>query len=191
MTAIILTLEPVINLSPEQFYQLCQVNPDAKLERTASGELVVMAPTGGESGSRNRRITQRLGIWTDENGNGEAFDSSTMFQLPNGAFRSPDAAWIALERWQALTPEERKTFPPICPDFVVELRSESDTLKSLQEKMQEYMKNGARLGWLIDPQGKRVEIYRQGKELEVLFSPSQLFGEDVLPGLILDLSGIL
>jgi Uma2 family endonuclease len=190
MSAITLTLEPVIHLSSEQFYQLCQVNPDTKLERTASGELVVMAPTGGESGSRNRRLTQRVGIWTDENGNGEAFDSSTMFQLPNGAFRSPDAAWIPLERWQALTPEERKSFPPICPDFVVELRSESDTLKSLQDKMPEYMRNGMRLGWLIDPQGKRVEIYRQGKEPEVLFSPSQLFGEDVLPGFILDLTGI-
>lgn len=190
MVAITLTLEPIIHLSPEQFYQLCQVNPDTKLERTASGELVVMAPTGGESGSRNRRLTQRLGIWTDENGNGEAFDSSTMFQLPNGAFRSPDAAWIALERWQALSPDERKTFPPICPDFVVELRSESATLKSLQGKMQEYINNGTRLGWLIAPQGERMEIYRQGKEPEVLFSPSQLFGEDVLPGLILDLSGI-
>ncbi|MBD2446601.1 Uma2 family endonuclease [Nostoc sp. FACHB-152] len=191
MTAITLTLEPVIHLNPEQFYQLCQVNPDTKLERTASGELVVMAPTGGESGSRNRRLTQRLGIWTDENGTGEAFDSSTMFQLPNGAFRSPDAAWISLERWQALSPEERRTFPPICPDFVVELRSESDTLKSLQEKMQEYLNNGTRLGWLIDPQGKRVEIYRPGKDKEVLFSPVQLFGEDVLPGFILDLSEIL
>lgn len=190
MVAITLTLEPIIHLSPEQFYQLCQVNPDTKLERTASGELVVMAPTGGESGSRNRRLTQRLGIWTDENPNGEAFDSSTMFQLPNGAFRSPDAAWIALKRWQALSPEERKTFPPICPDFVVELRSESATLKSLQGKMQEYINNGTRLGWLIAPQGERMEIYRQGKEPEVLFSPSQLFGEDVLPGLILDLSGI-
>jgi Uma2 family endonuclease len=191
MTAITLTLEPVINLTREQFYQLCGANPDIKLERTAKGELVVMPPTGGESGSRNRRFTQRLGVWTDENGTGEAFDSSTMFQLPNGAFRSPDAAWIPLERWEALTPEERKTFPPICPDFVVELRSESDTLKSLQDKMQEYMNNGARLGWLINPQGKQVEIYRQGKEKEVLLSPTQLSGEDVLPCFVLDLNGIL
>ena len=112
MSAITLTLEPFIHLTSEQFYQLCRVNPNTKLERTASGELVVMAPTGGEGGSRNRRLTQRLGTWTDENGTGEAFDSSTMFQLPNGAFRSPDAAWIPLERWEALTPEERKTFPP-------------------------------------------------------------------------------
>ncbi len=191
MSAITLTLEPFIHLTSDQFYQLCRANPDTKLERTASGELVVMAPTGGEGGSRNRRLTQRLGTWTDENGTGEAFDSSTMFQLPNGAFRSPDAAWIPLERWEALTPKERKTFSPICPDFVVELRSETDTLKSLQDKMQEYMSNGTRLGWLINPQAKQVEIYRQGKEKEVLLSPSQLSGEDVLPGFVLDLSGIL
>ncbi|MEH2317427.1 Uma2 family endonuclease [Nostoc sp.] len=191
MTAITLNLEPLINLTSEQFYQLCQVNPDAKLERTALGELVVMAPTGGETGSRNRRLTQRLGTWTDEDGTGEAFDSSTMFQLPNGALRSPDAAWIPLERWEALVPEERKTFPPICPDFVVELRSDSDTLKSLQDKMQEYMVNGTRLGWLINPKGKQVEIYRQGKEKEVLLSPNQLSGEEILSGFVLDLQGIL
>ncbi|MBN3960869.1 Uma2 family endonuclease [Nostoc sp. NMS8] len=191
MTAIILNLEPLINLTSEQFYQLCQVNPDAKLERTTSGELVVMAPTGGETGSRNRRLTQRLGTWTDEDRMGEAFDSSTMFQLPNGALRSPDAAWIPLARWEALAAEERRTFPPICPDFVVELRFDSDTLKSLQDKMQEYIKNGARLGWLIDPNGKQVEIYRQGKDKEVLLSPNQLSGEDVLPGFTLNLQGIL
>ncbi|MEH1818146.1 MAG: Uma2 family endonuclease [Nostoc sp.] len=190
MTAIILNLEPLINLTSEQFYQLCQINPDAKLERTASGELVVMTPTGGETGSRNRRLTQRLGTWTDEDGTGEAFDSSTMFQLPNGALRSPDAAWIPLARWEALAPDERRTFPPICPDFVVELRSDSDTLKSLQDKMQEYIKNGARLGWLIDPKGKQVEIYRQGKEKEVLLSPNQLSGEYTLPGFTLNLQGI-
>ena len=135
MNAITLNLEPLINLTSEQFYQLCQVNPDAKLERTALGELVVMAPTGGETGSRNRRLTQRLGTWTDEDGTGEAFDSSTMFQLPNGALRSPDAAWVYLEKWEALAPEQRRTFSPICPDFVVELPSESDTLKSLQDKI--------------------------------------------------------
>ncbi|MEH1945783.1 MAG: Uma2 family endonuclease [Nostoc sp.] len=191
MTAIILNLEPLIHLTSEQFYQLCQVNPDTKLERTALGELVVMAPTGGETGSRNRRLTQRLGTWTDEDGTGEAFDSSTMFQLPNGALRSPNAAWVYLQRWEALAPEQRRTFSPICPDFVVELRSESDTLKSLQDKMQEYMENGTRLGWLIDPKGKQVEIYRQGKEKEVLLSPNQLSGEEVLPGFVLDLQGIL
>lgn len=113
-----------------------------------------------------------------------------MFQLPNGALRSPDAAWIPLARWEALASEERRTFPPICPDFVVELRSDSDSLKSLQDKMQEYIKNGARLGWLIDPKGKQVEIYRQGKDKEVLLSPNQLSEEDVLPGFTLNLPGI-
>jgi Uma2 family endonuclease len=191
MTAVTLTLKPLLQLTPEQFYALCQANPDAKLERTATGELVVMSPTGGESGSRNRKLTQRLGNWSDQDGTGEAFDSSTMFQLPNGAFRSPDAAWVALSRWNALTPEERRTFPPLCPDFVVELRSDSDSLSSLQAKMQEYMANGARLGWLLDPQGQRVEIYRQGQAKQVLAAPTQLSGEAVLPEFVLNLQGIL
>ncbi|MBF2045857.1 MAG: Uma2 family endonuclease [Leptolyngbya sp. IPPAS B-1204] len=191
MTAITLNLQPLLPLTPDQFYALCQANPDTKLERTAAGELVVMSPTGGESDSRNRKLTQRLGNWSDQDGTGEAFDSSTMFQLPNGAFRSPDAAWIALSRWNALTPEERRAFPPLCPDFVVELRSESDSLRSLQAKMQEYMANGARLGWLLNPQGQQVEIYRPGQPKQVLTAPTQLSGEAMLPGFVLDLQGIL
>ena len=191
MTAITLTLKPFIQLTPDQFSTLCQANPDAKLERTSTGELVVMPPTGGESGSRNRKLTQRLGIWTDQDGTGEAFDSSTMFQLPNGAFRSPDAAWVTLDRWNALTPEARRTFPPLCPDFVVELRSETDSLRSLQDKLQEYLDNGARLGWLLDPKGQQVEIYRPGQPKQVLAAPTQISGEDVLPGFTLDLPGIL
>ena len=191
MTAITLTLEPLIHLTPEQFSQLCRANPDAKLERTAKGELVVMSPTGGSAGNRNIKLSARLELWAETNGTGLAFDSSTMFQLPNGAFRSPDGAWIRLDKWEALTPSEQDAFSPICPDFVVELRSPSDSLKSLQDKMQEYMDNGARLGWLIDPKGKQVEIYRQGREKEVLLSPTQLKGEEVLPGWVLDLRGIL
>ena len=191
MTAITLTLEPLIHLTPEQFSQLCRANPDAKLERTAKGELVVMSPTGGSAGNRNIKLSARLELWAETNGTGLAFDSSTMFQLPNGAFRSPDGAWIPLDKWEALTPSEQDAFSPICPDFVVELRSPSDSLKSLQDKMQEYMDNGARLGWLIDPKGKQVEIYRQGREKEVLLSPTQLEGEEVLPGWVLDLRGIL
>lgn len=158
MTSLTLNLEPIIQLTDEQFYQLCQINPDAKLERTAKGELVVVSPTGGEGGSRNRKLTQRLGNWTDQDGTGEAFDSSTMFQLPNGAYRFPDAAWIPLGRWEVLTLGEQEAFSPICPDFIVELRSPSDSLKSLRDKMREYMDNGAQLGWLIDPKGKQVEI---------------------------------
>jgi len=122
---------------------------------------------------------------------GEAFDSSTMFQLPNGAYRSPDASWILLEKWEALSVKEREIFPPICPDFVVELRSPSDSLRAIQNKMQEYIDNGAHLGWLLDPQGEQVEIYRQGQEKEVLSSPTSLSGEDVLPGFILNLNQIL
>jgi Uma2 family endonuclease len=191
MTAIVLNLQPLIQLTPDQFHTLCQANPEAKLERTSSGELVVMPSTDGESGSRNRKLTQRLGIWTDQDGTGEAFDSSTMFQLPNGAFRSPDAAWVRLDRWTALTPEARRTFPPLCPDFVVELRSETDSLRSLQDKLQEYLDNGARLGWLLDPKGQQVEIYRPGQPKQVLAAATQLSGEEVLPGFTLNLPGIL
>jgi Uma2 family endonuclease len=190
MTAVTLNLKPLLQLTDEQFFLLCQANPEAKLERTATGELVVMSPTGGESGQRNRKLTQRLGNWTDADGTGEAFDSSTMFQLPSGAYRSPDAAWISLTRWNALTPKQRQSFPPICPDFVVELRSDSDQLGVLQDKMQEYIDNGTRLGWLIDPQNQTVEIYRTGQPKETQQNPQQLSGEDVLPGFLLDLTGI-
>lgn len=190
MTAVTLRLDSIIHLSGQQFVQLCSANPDTKLELTAQGELVVMPPTGGESGRRNRKLTQQLGIWTDANGTGEAFDSSTMFQLPSGAYRSPDAAWIALPRWRGLTDEERQTFPPLCPDFVIELRSNSDSLRTLQDKMQEYLENGLRLGWLINPQNQQVEIYRQNQPKEFLQSPTQISGEDVLPGFVLHFSGI-
>ncbi len=191
MTALTLNLDAIVQLTDDAFYALCRANPDIKFERTAKGELIVMPPTGGESGSRNRKLTQRLGNWTDEAQTGEAFDSSTMFQLPNGAYRSPDAAWIVLARWEALSTKEREIFPPICPDFVVELRSPSDSLKTLQNKMQEYKDNGARLGWLLNPQGQQVEIYRQGQDKEVVSSPTSLSGEEVLPGFVLDLRGIL
>ncbi|NJR38227.1 MAG: Uma2 family endonuclease [Leptolyngbyaceae cyanobacterium CSU_1_4] len=191
MIPITLNLEPVVKLTSEQFCQLCQSNPEAKLEMTSLGELVVMSPTGGMSGNRNTKLTQRLGNWTDVDGTGIAFDSSTMFKLPSGAFRSPNAAWILLERWNQLAPEQQETFPPICPDFVIELRSKSDSLRSLQDKMQEYLSNGVRLGFLLDPQGNQVEIYRQGREKDVLKAPTQLSGEAVLPGFILNLEQIL
>lgn len=190
MTAITITLKPLLQLTDEQFFLLCQANPEAKLERTAAGELVVMSPTGGESGRRNTKLTQRLANWAEADGTGEAFDSSTMFRLPNGAYRSPDAAWISLTRWNALTPKQRQSFPPICPDFVVELRSDSDQLRVLQDKMQEYIDNGTRLGWLIDPQHQTVEIYRAGQPPEVKQNPQQVSGEDVLPGFLLHLTGI-
>jgi Uma2 family endonuclease len=149
-----------------------------------------MPPTGGETGNRNIEISYQIQSWSRSNKSGIAFDSSTGFKLPNGADRSPDAAWIPLEKWQNLTEKERQRFVPVCPDFVVELRSKTDSLKSLQDKMKEYIENGARLGWLINPQDKQVEIYRQGKEVEILDYPQTLSGEDVLLGFVLDLQFI-
>ena len=191
MTAVVVNLKPLLELTDDAFYQLCRANPEVKFERTAKGELVIMPPTGGETGDRNRRITQRLGNWTDEDNTGLAFDSSTCFKLPNGADRSPDASWIRLERWEALTLEQRRKFPPLAPDFAVELRSASDDLGTLQAKMLEYIENGVRLGWLINPQDRQVEIYPLGQPVEVLQEPQSLSGEDVLPGFVLDLNRIL
>lgn len=183
--------ELLLQVTPDQFAELATVNPELRLERTATGALIVNPPTGGETGKRNLSIAGQLSCWYEANENlGEAFDSSTGFELPNGANRSPDASWVARERWDALTPAQRKSFAPLCPDFVVELRSATDTLKALREKMQEYRDNGARLGWLIDPHNKRVEIYRPGQGVEILENPSNLSGESILPGFILSLKRI-
>ena len=190
MTALILNLHPAIELTDEQFFQLCQNNRDLRLERTAEGELIIRPPTGWKSGNQNSRLTQRLGNWTEADGTGLAFDSSTGFKLPNGANRSPDASWVTNERLEALNPDPTR-FLPMAPDFVVELRSATDNLKTVQQKMQEYLENSVRLGWLIDPQNQRVEVYRQGRDVEVLQSPTTLSGEDVLPGFVLDLTQIL
>jgi Uma2 family endonuclease len=190
MTALTLNLSPTLELTDDQFYDLCQHNRDLRIERTANGELLIMAPVGGESGWRNSKLTQQVGNWEDTNAQGIAFDSSTGFKLPNGADRSPDAAWVSRDRWDALTPEQKRKFPPLCPDFVIELRSESDSLQTLQAKMQEYIENGARLGWLIDPKNQQVEIYRPGQPTEVLQNPATLSGEDVLTGFVLDLKPI-
>lgn len=190
MTALTLNLNPVIQLTDEQFFQLCQVNENLRFERTATGELIIMPPAGGETGNRNGRLTQQLFNWTDADGTGIAFDSSTGFKLPNGADRSPDAAWVKLERWNALTQQQKERFLPLCPDFVIELLSPSDSLKVTQEKMKEYRENGTRLGWLINRKSRQVEIYRQNQEVEVLESPVSLSGEDVLPAFILNLESI-
>jgi Uma2 family endonuclease len=180
------TLKLYVN--PEQFEILAACNRELQLERTAQGELIVNPPTGWETGNRNSRITGQLDRWEEENEElGIVFDSSTAFILPNNATRAPDASWVSRERWDALTKEQKGTFANICPDFVVELRSASDSLKSLQEKMQEYMNNGARLGWLIDPQNRTVAVYRVGLEVEVLSNPTELSGEDVLPVFVLNL----
>ncbi|MEM9120730.1 MAG: Uma2 family endonuclease [Cyanobacteria bacterium P01_F01_bin.56] len=180
-----------LNVTPEQFATLAAANRDLRLERTASGELIVNPPTGGTSGKRNLSISTQLGIWFEaHDALGEAFDSSTGFELPNGANRSPDAAWVRKERWEALTAEQQEGFVTLCPDFVVELRSKTDALKKLQVKMQEYIDNGAQLGWLIDPQTRLVEIYRPDQPVEILENPSTLSGESVLPGFTLSLKRI-
>jgi Uma2 family endonuclease len=190
MTAITLNLNPIIKLSPEQFYKLCQENPDLQLERTSQGELIVMPPTGGETGKRNVKLIVQLELWNEKTGLGETFDSSTGFTLPNKADRSPDASWVEKSRWEALTPEEREKFIPLCPDFVVEILSPSDSLKKTQEKMQEYMANGCRLGLLINRKKREIEIYRPDREVEILPEPQTFSGENVLPGFVLNLQKI-
>jgi len=180
-----------LHVTQEQFEALVACNRDLRLELTSTGELIMNPPTGGESGKRNLKISTQFGNWVEANPTlGEGFDSSTGFRLPNGADRSPDAAWVRRERWEALTPEQRKGFVPLCPDFVIELRSESDSLPKLQAKMQEYIDNGTRLGWLIDPQSEQVEVYRSGSAIEVLTKPMAVSGEMVLPGFILKLNRI-
>ncbi|KAM3099703.1 Uma2 family endonuclease [Phormidesmis sp. 146-12] len=181
-------LKPIIDLTDEQFYQLCRANPDVKFERNANGKISIMSPTGGETGNRNFEIGANFAIWNRQAGLGVCFDSSTGFKLPNGATRSPDVAWIAHARWNALTPEQKEKFPPISPDFVLELMSPSDTLEETQTKLQEYIENGVRLGWLIDRKTRRIEIYRIGQLVEILEDPTHLSGEDVLPGFVLDLA---
>ncbi|MEG3927255.1 MULTISPECIES: Uma2 family endonuclease [unclassified Microcoleus] len=185
------SIELSINLTDEQFFQLCQNNRDYQFERTASGELIIMPPTGSETSKRNMDLSYQLRAWSRQNNLGVAFDSSGGFRLPNGADRSPDASWVKKERWDALTPEQKDSFAPLCPDFVVELRSRTDSLKKLQEKMQEYIENGAKLGWLIDRQNRRVEIYRPGQDVEIIQNPRTLSGEEVLPGFVLDLAEII
>ncbi len=172
-------------LTEEQFVRLCQENPELRLELTARGELVIMPPTGLESGRRNTKITQRLANWAEADGTGIVCDSSTLFTLPNGAKRSPDASWVRQERWDALPARERAGFGLLCPDFVVELRSPTDRLTDLQEKMQEYIGNGARLGWLIDLLEKRVYVYRPDQPVEVLDDPPAVSGDPVLSGFVL------
>lgn len=188
MTQLILNNSTTIPITSEQFYQLCIANRDLRLERTAKGDLIIMPPTGGETSKRNSEINLELALWNRQTKLGITFDSSGGFTLPNGADYSPDAAWIPLAKWDSLTAEQRTKFLPLCPDFVIELRSPSDSLKLLQAKMQEYIDNGSRLGWLINPKNKQVEIYRQGRDKEILDNPTTLSGEEVLPGFLLNLS---
>ncbi|MEZ2225297.1 MAG: Uma2 family endonuclease [Microcoleus sp.] len=192
-------LELTLELTDEQFFQLCQNNRDLRFERTANGELIIMSPTGSETGRRNSGLNFQLTAWNIQNNLGVVFDSSSGFKLPDGSDISPDSAWVRRDRWDALTPEQKEKFAPICPDFVVELReaklsrreSASDSLEKLRAKMKVYIKNGAKLGWLLDRKNRQVEISRPDRDVEIIYSPATLSGEDVLPGFVLDLSDIL
>jgi len=176
-----------VELSDDQFYQLCQINEYYKFEQTAKDELIILPPSNLITGNREAELNGNLMIWNRQTKLGKVFSSSTVFTLPNGGKRSPDVAWIANERWESLTIQEKEKFAKICPDFVIELRSRTDSLSQLQEKMQEYLNSGLRLGWLIDPQNQQVEIYRQNQSVEILSLPTSLSGENVLPGFILEL----
>ena len=178
-------------LSDDEFFDFCQLNADWHIEQSKEGEMIFMMPVGSEGGHRNYNLTVEFGIWAKADGTGVGFDSSTGFILPNGSKRSPDLAWIARERWEAIPKKLRKKFAPICPDFVVELRSESDALEMLKEKMEEYLENGAQLGWLIDPLEKRVYVYLPDTKVKVLKNPKRISGEPLLQGLTLDLKDIL
>jgi Uma2 family endonuclease len=192
MTAII--IPDGFKVTSRQFDELAESNTDVRMELTAQGELITMPPTGGNAGKCNFNLYLDLGSWNRSTGLGVAFDSSTIFILPNGARRSPDVAWVTLEKWQSLTPEEQDGFPPLVPDFVIELVSPSDLKKQkyqdLQGKMQEYLDNGVRLGWLIEPKARKVEVYRQGQSVDILLNPKSLSGEDVLPNFVLNLDPI-
>lgn len=191
MTATSLTIH-ALKLSGPEFEQIARANPEWNFEQTAAGELVVVPPTGGTSGKKNRSLIGQLDAWVEANWElGEGFDSNTLFVLPNGAKRMPDVSWVRRDRWDTLTQKQQDGYVPLCPDFVVELRSPTDGLEELQAKMREYMDNGARLGWLINPAVRQVEIYRQGQQVEVLQSPSSLSGEDVLSGFELNLQRII
>jgi len=190
MNTLTLQIPPSLKFTDEEFEQIVDFNKELRLELTAEGKLIIMSPTGGETGNRNFDLTGQIWFWSRKNKLGKAFDSSTGFKLPNGATRSPDASWIKIERWEALTIEQRKKYLPLCPDFAVELVSESDDVEDTRKKMREYIENGLRLGWLINPKDKQVEIYRIGKEVEILDSPNSLSGEDVLVGFSLDLEVI-
>jgi Uma2 family endonuclease len=190
MNARLINLPETFKITQQQFKEIAAANRELRLEKTVTGELIIMPPTGGNTGRRNFNLVGQLYTWNEQTKLGVAFDSSTAFHLPNGADRSPDAAWISRARWDSLTPEQQDDFPPLCPDFVIELRSKTDTLKELREKMQEYLNNGLQLGWLIDPKNKQVEIYRPLQNVEVLQSPTSLSGENVLPRFVLDLTPI-
>lgn len=181
-------VEPVLDLTLDQLFELCRLNKDLRIERTAQGELEIMPPEGGATGNRSARLTGQIERWAEEDGTGVAFGSSAGFVLPNGAMRSPDASWIRRDRLSGLTAQQKEKFLPLCPDFIVELRSPSDPLPPTQAKMREYIDNGARLGWLVDPSTRSVHVYIEGGGVEVLANPTAVAGDPVLPGFALQLA---
>ena len=189
-SALVLRLQPAIDLTREQFFHFCQLNSEVRIELTADGEIAIMPPTGGETGARNMRVGAQVARWADEDGSGVVFDSSTGFELPNGAVRSPDVAWVANARLARLSAEEKRRFLPLCPDFVIELCSPTDSVAEVQQKMEEYRANGARLGWLFDPDRRRVAVYYADGRVEWLERPISIAGDPVLPGFVLSLAAI-
>jgi Uma2 family endonuclease len=187
---VVVRLRPAVDLSEDQFFELCQLNRDLRIERNAEGELLIMSPAGWETSDRNSEINMQLRQWAKRDRTGMVTDSSGGYTLPNGATRAPDAAWIARARLEPIPPARRERFLPVCPDFVLELRSPSDRLQDLHDKMQEYLANGARLGWLLDREPRHVYVYRPGAPVERLENPETLSGDPVLPGFVLDLREI-
>lgn len=185
-----LTFPQLQRMTDDEFFKFCQQNENWKIEMNRRGKIIIMPNSGGKTGARNSKIIFQLQAWTFQNRNGEVFDSSTTFRLPNTAKRSPDASWVAIDRWNGLTEEQQEKFPPLCPDFVIELRSRTDSLKKLQLKMTEYIENSARLGWLIDPTTHKVYVYHANSAVEVLDNPPTVSGDPVLTGFVLDLTDI-
>lgn len=185
-----LVLRPLLKLDEEQFFQLTLQNPEQPLEQNAQGDLVIIIPGGGTSGIQRAKIQYQLENWNDKDQRGVVFDSSTLFRLPKGSARSPDAAWVERSRWEALTQEEQERFPPLCPDFVIELRSKTDRLVDLQEKLVEYLDNGVQLGWIIDPLLKQVHLYTAGQPVQILDQPATVAGTGCMAGFTLNLKDI-
>ncbi len=189
--SVVVHFEPSkLQMNDQEFFEFCQLNPDLRIERTSKGDISVMAPTGGKTGRRNAKLIARVVVWAEQDATGDVFDSSTVFTLPNSAKRSPDVSWVSKNRWDALTQNEKEQFPPVCPDFVVELRSRTDSVAELQVKLEEYIANGAQLGWLIDPLERKVHVYRPGLAAEILNDPETLSGEPLLKGFTLDLRSL-
>ena len=185
-----LKMLPAVAMTEEQFFDFCQQNQEIRIERTAQGELIIMAPAGGESSAQSLSVAAQLYIWSKKDGTGMAFDSSAGFTLPSGAVRSPDASWVSNERLASVTPEQMKKFLPLCPDFAVEILSPSDSLRQTEEKVKEFLVGGTRLGWLINPRNRQVSVYRPGEEVRVLEDPATLSGDPELPGFVLDLGSV-